>query len=226
MAVTDEQSLRERREMSHGHRTITQALAAVFAAAVLGLAVGACGDDDADVPDIAPTDLERLSFAAGDLPAMEHQPDSSGQGAGARDQQEEAEEEGDRSGLELVGKLEDLGLEDDYVSQFFATSRDAELSFVESTTFLFEDEESAEEAVPVLTQANADNLESPEEIDPPDLGDEPFGVRGEFDGFPVYSFGWRVGDVIQIVGVAPGDPKAGPESTIELAEQLEAKAQQ
>jgi hypothetical protein len=30
--------------------------------------------------------------------------------------------------------------------------------------------------------------------------------------------------VIQVLGVAPGDPRAGPESTIELAEQLEAKA--
>lgn len=212
--------------MSNAQRTITRGLAAALAAAGLALAIGACGNDEADVPDFTATNLERLSFAADDLPAMDYQPDSSGQGAFARDQQEEAEEEGDRSGIELVANLNELGLEDDYVSQFFATSRDAEVSFVESTAFLFEDEAGAREAVPVLTQANADNLESPEEIDPPELGEEAFGVRGEFDGFPVYSFGWRVGDVIQIVGVAPGGPKAGPESAIELAEQLEAKAQQ
>ena len=191
-----------------------------------GLIAVGCGDDDGDVPDFTPADLERLSFATHDLPEMEYQPDSSGQGAFARDQQEEAEGEDDRSGVELVASLEELGLEDDYVSQFFATTRDAEVSFVESTAFLFEDEAGAQEAVPVLTQANADNLESSEETDPPDLGEEPFGVRGEFDGFPVYSFGWRVGDVVQIVGVAPGDPKAGPESAIELATQLEAKAHQ
>jgi hypothetical protein len=196
----------------------------VIACALIAVGAAACGDDDGDSQDFAATDLEQLNFAADDLPEMEYQPESSGQGAFTRDQQEEAEEEGDRSGLELVAELEELGLEDDFVSQFFATSRDAEISFVESTSFLFEDEAGAEEAVPVVTEANADNLESAEEIDPPDLGDEAFGVQGEFDGFPVYSFGWRVGDVIQVVGVAPGDPKAGPESTIELAEQLEAKA--
>lgn len=188
-----------------------------------GLIVAGCGNGD-DAPDFTASDLERLSFAEDDLPEMEYQSDSSGQGAFARDQREEAEEEGDRSGVELVADLEELGLEDDYVSQFFATTRDAEISFVESTAFVFEDEAGAREAVPVLTQANADNLESPQEIDPPELGEEPFGVRGEFDGFPVYSFGWRVGDVIQVVGVAPGDPNASPESAIELAEQLEAKA--
>ena len=191
-----------------------------------GLIAAGCGDNNGDVPDFTPEDLAQLSFAADDLPEMEYQPDSSGQGAFARDQQAEAKEEGDRSGLKLVASLDELGLEDDYVSQFFATTRDAEISFVESTAFLFEDEVGAEQAVPVLAQANADNLESAEEIDPPELGAEPFGVRGEFDGFPVYSFGWRVDDVVQIVGVAPGDPKAGPESAIELAEQLEAKARQ
>lgn len=211
--------------MSNARRTITRGLAAAFAAAGLALAIAACGDDEADVPDFTATDLERLSFAADDLPKMEYQAEGSGQGAFARDQQEEAEEEGDRSGVELVANLEELGLEDDYVSQFFATRMDAEVSFVESTAFLFEDEAGAQEAVPVLTQANANNLESAEEIDPPELGAEPFGVRGAFDGFPVYVFGWRMGDVIRIVGVAPGDPKAGPESAIELAEQLEAKAQ-
>jgi hypothetical protein len=212
--------------MSTGYATtIKRGLAATGACAALLVGLAACGDDDAGVPDFTPANLERLSFAAEDLPEMEYQHDSSGHGAFASDQQEEAEEEGDRSGIELVTKLDELGLEDDYVSQFFATSRDAEVSFVESSAFLFEDEAGAQEAVPVLTQANADNLESAEEIDPPDLGEEPFGVRGEFDGFPVYSFGWRVGDVIQIVGVAPGDPKAGPESAIELAEQLEAKGE-
>jgi hypothetical protein len=35
-----------------------------------------------------------------------------------------------------------------------------------------------------------------------------------------------VGDVIQVATVAPGDNDAGPESTLGLADELEAKARQ
>jgi hypothetical protein len=35
-----------------------------------------------------------------------------------------------------------------------------------------------------------------------------------------------VGDVIQVATVAPGDYDAGPESTLGLADELEAKARQ
>jgi hypothetical protein len=205
-------------------------LLSIAGAALAALALTACGgDDDGDgeeAPDFARADLESLNFAPNDLPEMEYQRDSSGLNAFTADQLEEAEEEGDRSGVQFVAELEQLGLEADHASQFFAFERGSELSFVEGIVFLFADAESAEGAIDAVREANEDNLAPAEEIDAPDLGEQAFGLLGEFEGFPVYSFGWRVGDVIELVSVAPGDENAGPESTIELAEQLEAKAQE
>ena len=198
---------------------MTTIVVVVLAALVLT----AC--DLSDSPDFEAADLERLNFAADELPDMEYQPDSSGPGAFSRNQEEEAEEEGG-SGLELLARLNELGLEEDYVSQFFAANRDAELGFVESISFLFEDEEGAEDAVGTVREANARNVKPAEEIEAPELGEQAFGLRGEFDGFLVYSYGWRVGDVIQIASVSPADQDAGPQSTLELAEQLEAKAEE
>ena len=66
-----------------------------------------------------------------------------------------------------------------------------------------------------------DFLGRSEAIDAPaDLADQPFGVRGGFEGFTTYAFAWRVGDAIQIATVAPSGQAPGPESTIELAEEL------
>ena len=155
---------------------------------------------------------------------MEYQADVSGPGAFAAEQREQAEEEGDGGGRKLVAEAGRGRLEADYATQFFATSRDSELLFAASTAFLFEDAAAAQEAMPLISKANAENVDSSEPVDAPALGEQPFGVRGEFDGFPTYTFGWRVGDAIQVVTVAPGDERAGPETTLELAEQLEAKA--
>ena len=188
------------------------------------LLLGACGDDDG--PDFTTADLERLNFTPDDLPEMEYQADSSGQGAFRVDQEQEAEEEGDESGVRLVEDLDELGLEEDFVSQFFAFERGSELGFIESITFLFEDEAGAEDAVEVVRDAAAKNIAPAEEIEAPELGEQPFGLSGEFEGFPTYTYGWRVGDVIQLFTAAPNDQKAGPEGALELAEQLEAKAQE
>ena len=206
---------------------VIRGLALALTAAVLAFGLAACGDDDDDEsgsPDFAVADLEALNFGPNELPEMEYQADVSGPGAFTADQVEEAEEEGDRSGLKVVEALEELGLEADYSSQFFANTRDAEISFVESLTLLFADEAGATEAVDVVSEAAAKNVEPSSAIDPPDLGEQAFGIKGDFDGFLTYAYGWRVGDVIELVTVAPGDQKAGPESTLELAEQLEAKA--
>jgi hypothetical protein len=197
----------------------------VLACVLIAIGAGSCGDDDEDASqDFASADLERLSFARDELPEMEYQPDSSGLGAFREDQQEEAKEEGDRSGLELVESLDEIGLEEDYVSQFFAFERGSELSFVESIVFLFPDEAAAEEAVDEVEDGAARNIEPAEEIEALDVGEDGFGLSGEFEGFPTYSFGWRVGDVIQLLGVAPSDPKAGFARVRAVAQQLEAKA--
>jgi hypothetical protein len=201
-------------------------LLAIALAFMTVFAVGSCGDSDDDTPDFAAGDLKGVNFAAGEVPGMEYQPDSSGLGAFARDQQEEAAEEGDQSGLKFLQDLKALGLEADYVSQFFATSRDSEINFAESISFLFEDDERAEDAVRVVREAATRNVEPAEEIKAPTLGEQAFGIRGEFEGFLTYSYGWRVGDVIQLMTAAPGDPDATSRKTLQLAEKLEAKAQE
>ena len=197
----------------------------IAAAALTAVAFSACGGDGGGSPDFTASDLAGLNFARNELPRLEYQPDSSGPGAFSKDQKEEAKEEGDESGLRLLERLQGLGLEADHVSQFFATTRGAELNFVESITFLFQNEEGAEKAVELVRQASADNIRPAKAIDAPELGEHAFGLRGEFDGSLTYSFGWRVGDVIQLIGVAPGEQGAAPDSTFQLAERLEAKAQ-
>jgi hypothetical protein len=195
---------------------------------VASLFAAACGSGDSgsESRDFATADLERLSFARDELPGLEYQRESSGAGAFSEDQKEQAQEDGGRSGLEFLNRLKQLGLEADHVSQFFATGRRSELSFVESITFLFDDPESAEEAITAVRRGVASNIEPAEKIDAPDRGEQPFGIRGEFDGSLTYSFGWRVGDAIQMLTVAPRDRDTGPESTLQLTQQLEAKAEE
>lgn len=229
--------------MMRGKATIRTSIGILVAAVVvgLGLVVGGCGDSDrdsgAEAPDFAVSDLEALSFAPDELAGMEYQPDVSGSGAFAADQEEEEgeeEEEGDEedgdeggeSNAEFLRRLQRFGLEGDYISQFFATSRDSELGFVESLVFLFEDDGGAGDAIDAVAKGAARNIAPAEEIAAPDLGDEAFGLRGEFDGFLTYSFGWQAGDAIQLITVAPGDQKASPKATLELAKRLAAKAEE
>lgn len=144
---------------------------------------------------------------------MEYKPRRSGPGAFAHDNPD------------VAAEFEDLGLEADHLSQFFAAGRDSEFLFVESIAFLFEDEAAAAGSVEPLKEANLDNLAPADEIEAPaDLGDQAFGIHGDFDGFPVYSFGWRVGDAVQVVTVAPNGKNPSPASTLALAEQLAAQA--
>jgi hypothetical protein len=73
-------------------------------------------------PDFTAADLESVSFAPEEVAGMEYQPQRSGAGAFTR---------GDEN-REIAERLEGLGLEANFVSQFFATSRRSELGFVES----------------------------------------------------------------------------------------------
>lgn len=200
---------------------------------VVGLAVGAsaCGGSgsdaqapDAQAPRFTPADLERVGFTPADLPDMEYQRDESGRGAFAADQEEEAKEEGDRSGLKLLHRLESLGLEADHVAKFFATSRDSDVGFAESIAFVFADEQGAERALVEVRDAAARNVAPAEEIATPDLGEEAFGLRGEFEGFSTHTYGWRVGNLIELFTAAPNDQDAGLGATKELAGRLAAKA--
>jgi hypothetical protein len=208
-------------------RRITRSLAIAATGAVVALAAAACGDDaeSGASQDFSAADLKGLNLVPDDVPGMEYQPDVSGPGAFVADQEKDAEDEGDGSGLEFLADLARVGLEEDYVSQFFATSRDSELGFAESITFLFADEQAAVAAIPLVADAAARNVEPSKEIEPPDVGEQAFGIRGEFDGFPTYTFGWRSGDAIQLLTVAPGEPNAGAAAATVLAERLAAKAQ-
>jgi hypothetical protein len=188
--------------------------ATTCAALLVGLA--GCGDSGSGSADFAAADLKRLSFAPADLPAMEYQPDRSGAAAFTRGEENR----------EIATRLGRLGLESDYVSQFFATSRDSKLLFVESVVLLFEDDAIAEEAVGPVKREYLDYLDSSETIDAPNIGEQAFGLGGQFDGYTTYAYGWRTGDAVQLVSVAPGGEKPGPRSSVRLAAQLEAKGEQ
>lgn len=203
--------------MSTGSATsIKSGLALAGACAALLAGLAACGGSGSDSPDFAAADLERLSFAPADLPAMEYQPDRSGPGAFTKGEENRA----------VAARLEKLGLDANHVSQFFATSRDSKLLFVESAVFLFEDHAAAKAAAGSLEREDLNHLDSSETIAAPELGEQAFGVRGEFDGYPVYSYGWRNGDVLMPLSVAPNGEEPGPHSTLRLAAQLEAKGKQ
>lgn len=195
--------------------TIKRGLAATGTCAVLLVGLAACGDSGSDSPDFSAADLKRLSLGPADVPAMEYQPDRSGAGAFTKGGENR----------EVESRLQTLGLKSNYVSQFFATSRNSKLLFVESLVLLFEDEAAAEAAVGPLEREDLDNLDASERIAAPDLGEQAFGVRGEFDGYTTYSYGWRNGDALMLVTVAPNGEKPGPGSTVRLAAQLEAKQQ-
>jgi hypothetical protein len=189
--------------------------AALFLTAVALAACGGNGGDggSADARDYSASDLQGLSFAPRDLPDMDHQPRRSGAGAFTRGEENR----------EIGARLERFGLEGDYVSQFFATSRDSKLGFVESVALLFEDASSAGAAVEPVNVAYVEFLAA-KEIDAPALGEQAFGVLGDFDGHPVYAFGWRVGDAIQLVTAAPNGKNPGPGRALALGQRLAAKA--
>jgi hypothetical protein len=188
-----------------------------YATTCVALLVGlaGCGDSGTDSSDFGAADLKRLSFAPADVPTMEYQPDRSGAGAFTKV----------RENRPVAARLEKLGLESNYASQFFATRRDSKLLFVESLVLLFEDQAGAEAAVGQLEWEDLNNLERSETIKAPNVGEQAFGVRGEFDGYTTYSYGWRTGDALLLVTVAPGGKEPGPQSTLALAEQLEAKGE-
>ena len=195
--------------------TIKKGLAATVACAALLAGLAACGDSG-DSPDFAAADLKRLSFAPPDVPAMEYQPNRSGAGAFTKVGENRA----------VAARLEKLGLESNYVSQFFATNRDSKLLFVESLVLLFKDQAAAQAAVSQLEREDLDNLDASKTIEAPDLGEQAFAVRGKFDGYTTYSYGWRNGDALFLLTVAPNGKKPGPRSTLRLAAQLEAKGKE
>lgn len=217
----------------HARGRAKTAVAATLLLFALAPGATGCGGSDSDAepaetPAFTPADLERLSFTPADVPDMEYQAEESGQGAFAADQQEEAKEEHDRSGLRLLQRLESLGLEAERVAKFFATSRDAGLGFAESITFVFADERGAERALADVRDAAARNIAPADEIPSSGLGDDAFGLRGQFDGYPSYSYGWRVGNVIVLTTAAPPNRRAtGAEAaSLTLAQRLAAKAEE
>lgn len=193
-------------------------LNAVVVAVLAALGLVSCGgeDDSPSKADFTPADLERLSFAPEDLPDMDYQADRSGRGAFTA---------GDEN-REIAAKLDDLGFKADYVSQFFATSRKSDPLFVESTSLLFGDEATATSAMRELEEAALDNLDDAEPVDDPIVGSDPFGVRGKFEGFTAYTFGWRIGDAVQLLTAAPNEENPRSGRVLELADQLAAKAEE
>jgi hypothetical protein len=119
--------------------------------------------------------------------------------------------------------LRNAGMQEDYGIQFEATSRESKVGFVEAIAFLAADEEKAKKLVDQLKALNLKFFEDSSDVKAPDLGESPFAVNGAFDKTPVLIYGWRTGDVVQLLTVA-GEKSALAAEARRLGKDLEARA--
>jgi hypothetical protein len=119
--------------------------------------------------------------------------------------------------------LRNAGMQEDYGIQFEATSPETKVGFVEAIAFLAANEGRAKKLVDQLKALNLKFFEGSSEANAPDLGDAPFAVNGAFEKTPVLVYGWRSGDVVQLLTVA-GEKSALAAEARRLGEDLEARA--
>jgi hypothetical protein len=124
-------------------------------------------------------------------------------------------------GLErLLQQLREEGFVADHGVQFEPTRRDA--SFVEALALVFEDEDAAGRALDLLLRFHLDFYAPADEIPAAGLGEESWGVRGEFEpGIPSGIFALRTGNVIPLATVSAEDQRARIDEAREVALELE-----
>jgi hypothetical protein len=126
----------------------------------------------------------------------------------------------------VVKTLRSRGMEANYGSQFSATTRKADLGFVETVAFLFHDKEAAGRGLDYVCETSSRRIKSAANLPALDAGDASCGHKGSSDGYPVAAYGVQVADVVLLATAAP-TTKTAERSSIEgarkLAEQLEAR---
>jgi hypothetical protein len=185
-------------------------------AALMAIAFVGCGGDGGTTPsseDFAKADLKHLVFAPSEAPpGLLYSRKVSGPAI--------LEKEGRK---QFISEIKKRGLVADYGAQFFPKSRRAALGFAETIALLFEDSKTASDALNFLRQLQLLVFTPATEIDGPGLGEESWGVRGKFHGKELtYIYGWRRGNVVQLMTVSPKAPSSGPEQTLQLAKDLAA----
>lgn len=179
---------------------------------MLALGAAACGGSDSK--DFDRADLPRLVFSPSEAPAGTEKVKSP---FGFRFLEQE------QLPKSFMQPLRDAGMQEDYGIQFEATSPETKVGFVEAIAFLAADEDKARTLVDQLKALNLKFFEASSEAKAPDLGDSPFAVNGAFEKTPVLIYGWRTGDVVQLLTVA-GEESALAAEAQRLGEDLEARA--
>jgi len=126
----------------------------------------------------------------------------------------------------LIHELKKRGLVADYGAQFSSKSAKGDFSFTDTIALLFKDSDAASGGLGFLKQLQFLFFKPATEIDAPDLGDESWGIRGKFRGKELtYAYGWRVGNLVQMITTRPTDQNASPDLTLKLANDLAGRAQ-
>jgi hypothetical protein len=193
-----------------------RAVALSAAAMLMGTACTGCGGDGGTTPsseDFTKADLKNLVFAPSEAPPdLVYSRKVSGPAM--------LEKEGRK---QFISEIKSRGLVADYGAQFFPKSHHAHLGFAETIALLFKDPTTASDALDFLRQLQLLVFNPATEIEAPALGQESWGVRGKFRGRDLtYIYGWRRGNVVQMMTLSPKAPGAGPQQTLELAKELAA----
>jgi hypothetical protein len=192
--------------------------AVAFAAAVLiivgagGCGGGGDGGDAANPPDFTEADLKDLVFAPSEAPeGLVYNRKVSGPSM--------LEKEG---GKKFVEEIERRGVVADDGSQFSAGSHGSKLRFAKTIAVLFKDQKTASAGLQFFKQIQILVFQPAREIQQPsNLGQEAWGIRGKFHGKDLtYVYGWRRGDLVQLMTASPKAPDAGPRGTLLLARDL------
>lgn len=191
--------------------------AAVVAIALAGTVLASCGGNE--VPNFTKDDLSGLVLKPKEGPeGLVYGRDASGPNA--------LEKEGDESAFDLQ-KLQQFGFQADYGSQFFSTDQKAGLQFSESIALVFDDEDGAQKALEFLETGLRKLDENAEDVPAGGLGDDSWALRGQFfpGAPPTYFYAWRVGNAVQVFGIAGKPASVSEDDARAFAEKLDARAE-
>jgi hypothetical protein len=134
------------------------------------------------------------------------------------------EQEGEDIVKAVVLPLRARGMEDDYGIQFTGTTRKADPGFLEAIAFLFRDENAATRGLDYVRGVHIKFIKPARELPALDIGEESWGLVGEFFGDPDAVYGFRIGNVVLLATVSGSTDQVSIREARELAEDLEARA--
>lgn len=111
--------------------------------------------------------------------------------------------EKEQDGAETVRQLRQFGFQADYASMFFGKT-----GFGESIAVLFHDEQGASDALAFMKRLFGQEIPGTKQAPAGGLGDEAWAFAGVFfpDSPPGTFYGWRRGNVLLLLNIAPSTP--------------------